>query len=77
MLFARTMLSTRRALSTKSLVTKPITQRMQEQTAQFWKPKESDPIEGFGLIGLLAGTMVICVLPGILAALEPKHSDEH
>jgi len=71
--FARTMLSARRSLSTKSeLLAKPITQRVQEQTAQFWTPKKSDPIEGFGLVAILSGTMFICVLPGIMAALEPK-----
>ena len=41
-----------------------------------WTPKKSDPVEGFGLIGILAGTMFVCMLPGVMAAMAPKH-DEH
>ena len=53
----------------------PLTQRLQANTTQFYAVKKSDPIEGFGLIGILAGTMFICITPGLYAAMQPKTAE--
>lgn len=68
----------RRTLATTpstEVLAKPLTARLQEQNAKFWMPKKSDPVEGFGLAGLLAGTMFVCIIPGLWAAMTPKAGD--
>ena len=56
----------------------PLPQRLQAQKAKMWAPKKSGPVEGFGLIGLLAGTMFVCIIPGLWAAVTPKAGgDDH
>jgi hypothetical protein len=71
-MFARAL--ARRTFATKpstDLIAKPLTERLSEQNAAFWKPKSSDPVEGLGLVGLLGGTMVVCFIPAIWTALTP------
>ena len=38
-------------------------------------PQRSSPMEGFSLAGALAGTMLICIAPGLLAAMAPAKSE--
>ena len=61
--------------SPSSLVSVPVNQQLATQKAKFWEPKKSNFVEGFSLMGILGGTMLLCVVPGILAALEPPKSD--
>ena len=65
-----------RPMSTKTELTAAC-QRLVTAKKAMWMPKKSDPIAGFSMIGILSGTMVLCIVPGILAALEPaaEHGD--
>ena len=66
-----------RPMSTKTELTTPLSQRLVTAKKAMWVAKKSDPIAGFSMIGILSGTMVLCIVPGILAALEPaaEHGD--
>ena len=58
-------------------VATPITERLAATKAAMWTPKKSDPVEGLGLIGILSGTMFVCVIPGLWAALTPSAGGDH
>ena len=58
-----------------SSISVPLTTRLEAQKVAFYTPKKSDPVEGFMLAGTLAGTMVLCMAPAILAVLSPAPAE--
>ena len=57
---------------------KPLPELLAKTRVSAWQPKKSDPIEGFGLIGILSGTMFVTMIPGFWYALTPAPAhDEH
>ena len=71
------MIRTMRQMSTKADLTVSLPQRLASQKAAFWKPKPSDPVAGLGMVGILGGTIFVCMLPAVAAIFAPAAHDDH